>query len=575
MQLDPRRRPAKRKFFASTAVRVFTVTTLSVVVATLRTDRAGLAQESRLEIVTPADAIATSFALSPDGTRLVYARRDQLWVRRLNSDVAQPLAGTERGTWPFWSPDGKSVGFFTGTELKRVDVDTGAVQRLADATSAGGWGTWNKDGTILFSPSGGPLMRSEATGQGLAAATRLDPPRQIAHWFPEFLPDGRHFIFLSRGQVEHRGVYIGSLESREEHRLLESDSPARFLPPEHLLFRRDGALVAQRLDLRTLRLVGEPSLVTPVVAQVPGDGNTITVSTSASGQIAFRSHVGEQQLAWLDRAGQSIGTLGAPDTAQPALQRLSRDGRMLALVRTVDGNQDVWLMDVQTGSMRKLTSEPVRERFPAWSPDGRQVAFASERTGTYDMFARPIDGSGPETTLLLSPGRKWPEDWAPGFLLYRVGNDITDDDLWALPLTGNRRPVPVVQGPAFDGGGRFSPDGRWVAYQSAESGRNEVYVQPFPGPGSKIQISKDGGRVPEWRRDGRELFFRGAGDEIMVVPISTEGTALKAGVPAPLFTLPRNSTFIESLDGQRFLVSTVTKEPAAITVLMNWTGKTR
>jgi Tol biopolymer transport system component len=408
----------------------------------------------------------------------------------------------------------------------------------------------------------------------LSPATRLDPPRQITHWFPEFLPDGRHFLFLSKGQLEHRGVYVGSLDSLETHRLLDSESPARFLPPDRLLFWRDGALLAQRLDSKDFRLVGEPSVVAPNVALVPADGNTITVSTSASGGIAYRTHLGEQQLQWMDRAGQLIGTIGTPDSAMPALHRLSRDGRTIALVRTVDGNQDIWLIDVQSGGMRRLTTEPVRERFPAWSPDGRRVAFASERDGGYDLFESPVDGSGPETTLLVSPGTQWPEDWTPGFLLYRVSNETTDDDLWVLPLTGNRKPMPVVEGPMADRGGRFSPDGRWLVYTSAESGRGEVYVQPFPGSGGRIQISKDGGRVPEWRRDGRELFYRGVGDTLMMVTINVKGGVLEPGVPAPLLTLPRNSTFLEALDGQRFLVLTMTKEPAPITVV-NWSRKTQ
>lgn len=534
-----------------------------------------MAQESRLEIITPANTVSTSFALSPDGTRLVYSGRDQLWLRHLKSETAQPLPGIDRGEWPFWSPDGKSVGFFTGSELKRVDLDSGAVQRIASATSAGGWGTWNKDGTILFVPAAGPVMRIEATGRGLAAATRLDPPRQTAHWFPEFLPDGRHFLYLSKGQREHRGVYIGSLDSGSSHRLFESDTPVRFLPPDRVLIWRNGALVAQRLDLSTFRLTNESSPVAANVAMVPSDGSAITVSTSASGGIAYRAHIGEQQMQWLDRAGRSLGTVGAPDTAQPALQRLSRDGRTVALVRTVDGNMDVWLMDVQSGRLRRLTSEPVRERFPVWSPDGRRVAFASERTGVYDMFERPVDGSGPETTLLVSDGRKWPEDWIPGFLVYRVGNDTTDDDLWVLPLSGDRRPMPIARGPAIDRSGRFSPDGRWIVYSSDESGQSEIYVQPFPTGGNRIQISTGDGRAPEWGRDGRELFYR-AGNRVMAVAISTDGPVLKAGVPVPLFTLPPpSSTFIESLDGKRFLVSTVTKEAAPITVLLNWTGTKR
>ena len=528
--------------------------------------------EMRVQLITPPDAHVTSFALSPDGTKLVFLAGGQLWLRPLGSEAAQPLSATEGAVQgAFWSPDSKSIGFFSDDQLKRVDLDTGLVRVLASAPNPI-WGTWNHDGTILFVPAPStPLLRVGAGGQGLVEVTRLDPPRQISHRFPRFLPDGRRFLFFSLGPLESRGAYIGSLDSAETHRLLETDSPAEFVPPDSVLFMRDGALLAQHLNLDTLQMEGDAA---PVAARVAvANFNSVAVSGSASGSIAYRAHAGERQSFWVDRSGRQLGMLGGPDAAQPATPQLSRDDRLSALQRTVNGNVDIWVTDVARGSGRRFTFEPVRDRTPVWSPDGRRMAFASERTGVFDIYVRPVDGPGTETLLIESSDAKLVYDWSPDgrFLLYAVQDPQTTNDLWVVPLTGDQKPLPVARTPFAEQGGRFSPDGRWIAYSTNESGRNEVYVQPFPGPGSRIQMSTAGGQAPQWRRDGRELTYLAPDDRVMALPLEVTGSTLRPGAPVGLFTAPPGG-FVMSSDGQRFLVSTVTAEPAPITLLLNWAG---
>ncbi len=491
--------------------------------------------------------------------------------------MAQPLAGTERpGVSLFWSPDSRSIGFYATNQLKRIDLDTGLVRVLAGAPNYVG-GTWNNEGTILFAPSPStPLMRIGAGGRGLAEATHLDPPRQVSHRFPYFLPDGRHFIFLALGGLENRGVYIGSLDSRDTHRLFEADAPAKFLPPDLVLFVRDGALLAQRLNLDTLQMEGDPVPVATHVTLTPGNFNAIAASPSRSGLLAYRANDGARQSFWVDRVGRQIGMLGGPDAAQPSSDEgLSPDGRTVVRQRTVNGNTDIWLIDVERGMPRRFTFEAVRERTPVWSPDGRRIAFASERTGVFDIYERPVDGTATERLLVGSADAKIVEDWSPDgqFVLYTVQNPQTGFDLWVVPVTGDRKPVPVARMPFAERAGRFSPDGRWIAYSSDETGQGEIYVQPFPGPGGKVQISTGGGGVAQWRHDGRELFYMGTNNRVMAVAIAISGSALKAGAPVALFTAPAGSGFVASADGQRFLVSTVTTDPAPITVLLNWAGR--
>jgi hypothetical protein len=367
-------------------------------------------------------------------------------------------------------------------------------------------------------------------------------------------------------------VYVGSLDSTETRRLLEGDGPAVFAAPDFLLFMRQGSLLAQRLNLDTLDLAGDPVPVAARVAIAPGAFNALAASASMTRSLAYRAHTGAVQLVWVDRAGRQIELVGQPDAAQLVLGRFSPDGRIFAETRTVNGNNDVWLVDLERGVLRPLTFEAVRDTRPTWSPDGRRIAYVSERTGAWDIYEKLIDGSGTETLVLASSEAKDTDDWSGDgrFILYAVQDPKTDRDLWVLPLTGDRKPFVVARTPGSDRNGRFSPDGRWIAYQTDETGRNEVVIQPFPGVGGKMQISVDGGTSPQWCRDGRELSYLGPNNRVMAVPITVNGSSLQPGTPVPLFTAPGPGGFMAAADGQRFLAFRSTEDAAPITLLLNW-----
>ncbi len=539
------------------------------------------APEMRLQIATPRGSDPTSFAISPDGRKLVFHAttngQSQLWLRPLGPGKAEPLAGTDgvlsnAQPQPFWSPDSQSIGFFTGPQLKRIDIASGVVRVLANAPLPRG-GTWNADGTILFAPAGtGPLYRVSASGGPATEATHVEPPRQTGHRFPRFLPDGRHFLFFAVGTPENQGVFVGSLDSGDVRRVVETDSAATFAPPNFLLFGRQGILLGQRMDLDSLELRGEPLPVAARVAMRPPIA-AVALSSSSSGPIAYRPDAGRRQLLWLDRSGQQIGTLGPSDADQSGQIRLSPDGRTVALRRTVSANTDVWMIDTGRGVLARLTSNPGSEGNPIWSPDGRRVAFTSDRDGSLDdLYEKSIDDSATETLLLATSEFKTSNDWSPDgrFILFVTQSEKTGSDLWVLPMFGDRRPSPVVQTAFLENNGRFSPDGRWVAYQSNESGRREVYVQPFPGTGGKSRVSTDGGTSPQRRGDGRELFYLSPDNVLMGVPVTVKGSTVEAGTPAALFSLSPGSEYAASPDGQRFLVNTLVEDPAPITVLLNW-----
>jgi Tol biopolymer transport system component len=290
------------------------------------------------------------------------------------------------------------------------------------------------------------------------------------------------------------------------------------------------------------------------------------------GPVAYRASAEERQLIWLDRSGRQIGTLGGPDAAQTGFYRLSPDGRTVAFNRTVAGNQDVWLLDTARGTLRRFTTDPAADYYPIWSPDGSRVAFSSQRLGSYDLYEKSVAGDATETLLLASAEYKNARDWSSDgrFILYLNASAKTGSDLWALPLDGDHNPVPVAQTPFTENNGRFSPDGHWIAYQSNESGATEIYIQSFPGPGAKMQISTTGGTLPTWRRDERELFYLAKG-RLMAVPITLSGSRVDVGTPAALFPVPLGaSQYDVTANGQRFLFDTVVKEASPITILMNW-----
>ncbi len=549
--------------------------------------------EVRFEFNTPqtSDPYPVSLAISPDGQQIVFVGtfdgQPQLFLRSLNSVSARPLTGTEGGFYPFWSADGGSIGFFAGGKLRRIDIDGGLVRVLANAPNPVG-GTWNRDGTILFTPNyTGPIFRTSAAAEESVSLTRIDGS-QASHRFPQFLPDGRHFLYYIPSSVEVRGVYVGNLDGGAPIRLLDADAPASYAATGHLLFVREGRIIAQKFDPAKLMLTENPF---PVAEQVMGvtDSSAAGLSVSVAGPIVYRagSPSGQRQFIWFDRSGKETGVAGTPDSVPSRDPSIAPDGRRVGFHRTVNGNVDIWILDLPLSLLSRFTFDTAADSNPVWSPDGSRVVFNSNRRGVYDLYQKPADGNGSEDLLLATSQNKAPVDWSPDgrFILFRSPATATGFDLWALPMTGDRKPFPVVQTAFEERDGQFSPDGKWIAYQSNESGRSEILVQSFPGPGGKSQVSTNGGAQVRWRPDGKELFYVALDGRLMAVPIDVAPNrqTLEAGVPVPLFLTSIGGAiqgafkqqYIVSRDGQRFLMNSVVTQAATspVTVILNWQPK--
>ena len=524
--------------------------------------------EMRVEVNTPQTSQPLHFALSPDGMRLVFVASangpQRLWVRPLNAAAAQPLPGTEGAIFPFWSPDSRSVGFFADGKLKRIDVTGGSPQELADAP-AGRGGGWNSDGTIVFAPTNaGPLWRLPTSGGQPVEFTKLDVPRQGSHRLPQFLPDGRHFLFWASGIPDAQGIYLASLDGSEPKRLTAADAAGAYTEPGLLLFNQRGGLVARQLDVASGALTGDPMRLAESVDYDTSFGLG-GFSVSAAGRMSYRaSGVEQRQLRWFDRTGKPVGVAGEPDVTRLSSPALSPDGRNVAVGRDVQNNYDVWLIDVLRGGATRFTLDAAVEIYGVWSPDGMRIVFNSNRKGPYNLYMEPSSGAGSEELLLDSPGVKQPMDWSRDgrFVLYQEGVARTGWDLWALPMSGDRKPIAIANTPFEERVGQFSPDGRWVAYQSNITGTFEIYVQSFPGPGGKWKVSTAGGTNPRWRADGQELFFIAPDANLMVASVRTSTSSLEAGPPRALFQtrIVIGSNFgheyAVSRDG-RFLINTV------------------
>jgi Tol biopolymer transport system component len=543
---------------------------------------------TRLDVVTPPTTDPFSFALSPDGRQLVFAgngeRGSQLWIRFLDQVIGRPLAGTEGATYPFWSPDGRAIGFFADDKLKRLDLPDGVAQVVADAPGARG-GTWNRDGVILFGPQVGGLLRVAASGGTPSELTHL-AAGEGSHRWPQFLPDGRRFLFMmAMGQARTHGVYLGSLEGREPVRLLVAETAGMYVPPGYLLNVVSGTLVAHRFDAD--RGVVNDSV--PVAQSVGTDDGTFrsAFSVSDAGVLAHRpGGGGRRQLAWVDRSGKVVGVIGPPDDATPGNPALAPGGRQVAVSRLVQSNMDIWLVEIGRGIFHRFTFDPATDSQPVWSPDGSRIVFNSIRNGKSDLFEKPVDGTTDERPLLATAQDKVPLDWSSDgqVLLYQTQDPKTGSDIWALPLIGERKPFPVAATSFDEREGQFSPNGQWVAYVSNETGRDEVYVRPFPARGGKVQMSTAGGIDPRWRRDGKELFYVAPDGHLMAAPIQVTGDALNPGAPVRLFR-PRFATggnvnigwlsrpqYAVAADG-RFLMNVSTEDAVAlpITIVQNWT----
>jgi len=494
------------------------------------------------------------------------------------------LAGTERASSPFWSPDSRSIGFFADEKLKRMDITGGSIQTLASALVAFG-GAWNSDGTIVFSTNPGrPIVRVSAGGGESSAATRFESPQQ-SHSSPRFLPDGRHFLFFVTGSPEARGVYIGQLDGLDAKRLFDADKPAEYAATGHLLFIREEKLLAQDFDPDRLELRGDPF---PIAEQVTVGTR---VSASAAGPVAYRTSPadsGQRQLVWVNRSGRELDKVVYPDAAAQG-PSLSRDGRRVAVFRLVNGNMDIWSYETGRRAWHRITFDPADDIYPLWSPDGTRIVFGSTRkTDVMNLYRKLLSAPpGTEELLLSTSQTKFPTDWSADgrFLLYDSLDPKRGTDIWALPLEGDRKPFAVVQTDFNERLAQFSPDGTWIAYQSDKTGRFEIYVQPFPGPGGDSRASTEGGAQARWNPNGKELFYVATDDRLMAVPIlfSSNDKIVEPGTQFGLFATSVGSTavltyrqqYVVSPDGQSFVMNSVVGEASAapITVILNWKPK--
>ena len=537
----------------------------------------------------------TATDVSPDGRSIVFSAGDQgadsLWLRPLDSVTARRLQGTEKATAPFWSPDSKSIGFFQDGKLKRSDVEGGAPLVLCDAPVTGG--TWNRDGTILFGSDRG-ISRIPASGGVPQLVTKLDPERkEIAAGFPHLLPDGKSFLYLIYSQDPGAtGVYAGSLDDSKKRAFImatpthkASYEPPRHGQPGYLLWLREQTLMAQPFDTDKLRLLGDPVPIAESVAD-PLDAPFGAFWTSDAGVLTYRtSAAGEgSNLTWFDRQGKAAGMVGKP--AGYGELAISPDGSQIAAFRRDAIGEDLWLIDVARGSSTRLTTDPANDSFPVWSPDGKEIAFSRIKTSGGSIYRKPAGASGAEELLLKDDGRNAPLDWSRDgrFLLYVRAQSPTSDELWVMPMR-EREPKPskyLATGFLLRHGS-FSPDARWVMYTSNVSGREEVYVSPFPNAASApaVLVSTEGGAYPRWRRDGKALYYLGPQSKLMEVDV-LPGSAFKVGIPKPLFEVhPRPTTDTAgwmwdiSADGQRFLFNILTDQQsiAPLTVMTDWRAK--
>jgi len=548
--------------------------------------------EMRVEIAAPPTTEPASVAISPDGQTLAFVGtsegQSRLWLRPLNTVIPRALPETDGARFPFWSPDGRSVAFFADEQLKRIDIDGGSPRTLASAPGAVG-GAWGPDGGILLSMLGNPIVRVPDRGGDPVAVTRLDAG-QGAHYFPRFLPDGRHFLYWAVSGREPNGVFVGQIDGSETRRLLDADFAAVYASQGYLLFVRQGALLAQRFDPSELTLTGAPF---PVAEQVAYSTERLSpaVSTSPAGAIAYRtgSALGpRKQLTWFDRSGRELANLGGPFDSTQLSPSLSPDGRQVALFRGVSGNIDVWLIDVGRGVPTRFTFDSADDVIPLWSGDGRRIVFSSNRKGVQDLWVKSTAGAGSEEALLLqSPQFKAATDWSPDgrVLLYQSIDPKRSVDILALSLDSagrpNGQPQAVVQTDFDEHGGQLSPDGKWIAYVSIKSGRYEVYVRPFSQQaGDETRISTAGGDQVRWRPDGTELFYVARDGRLMAVPVrwGSNGETVEPGSPVPLFQtrvrgMPTGQTqYAVSSDGQRFLMNTLIEDvvTSPITMILNW-----
>ena len=558
----------------------------------------------RYTIATPENRGVHSFAISPDGRYVAIAAdvggKRQLWLRALDALEAQPMATTEDATYPFWSPDGRYIGFFAQGKLKKVAANGGPAQSLCEAANTRG-GTWSRDDVILFSPSG-----NSAEGiQRVAAAGGV--PADIfknkgVFRYPVFLPDGRHFLYTDIQSSDRSGIYASSLDGADNRRILPDRSAAVFAPSTpggrtgYLLFVRENNLMALPFDGVKAQALGDVFPVAEGVSTSPVNAGYAPVTSSESGVLLYwtgNTHV-TNQMVWYDRSGKVLNPVGV--TGAIFTPAVSPDEKAVAFTRQAGGGGDIWLRDLARSTDTRFTAGGGVNLAPVWSPKGDRIAFrfagvaaigGRRQTGIYWKAA---SGSSDSELLLASASSNAavviPDQWSRDgqFIVYSEFDPKTKSDLWTLPVTGaDRKPVPFLRTEFNESMGQLSPDSRWMAYASDESGQREVYVRPFPGGEGKWKISTAGGVEPRWRGDGKELFYVAADGKMTAVAIKAAlapKPVFEAGVPAPLFDAHDAAINVliglfgydVTSDGKRFLVLTSGEAAAAppLTVVVNW-----
>jgi len=523
-----------------------------------------------------------NLAVSPDGNRLAFVAslegKDRLYVRPLDSLSAIPLAGTEGASSPFWSPDGAFLGFFADKKLKTISLAGGPVQSICEAPVLGA-GAWSRNGTILFAQffSEQPGLYSVPASGGEARKIVGDSADLSGARWPLFLPDGQRFLFLAASPKDRKRFLVsGSLGSAEIRKVTPLPSRVE-ISGGHLFYVREGVLVMRDFDPTTLRLTGE---ALPVAERIPffSPSGWAPFSVSGNGVIAYQAGATDSPLGWLDRKGQTVATLGPPGIYAHA--RLSLDGRRAAVekIDPATGLSDIWIADFTRGVMTRLTSDPGSESSPVWSPNSTEIAFLSHGRAVPTLRRKRVDDSSDEE-VILQDGFPWPTDWSRDgrFIAYHNLGGKNVSQMWILPLTGDRRPIPYRHTSFREGYPTFSPDGRWVAFLSDESAVLQVYVASSSGSGAKWQVSFGEGVArfrPCWRGDGRELFYLATDDTLMSVPVKTESGALETGSPVPLFRVSSDRLDV-SADGEHFLTTSIAGLGSkSITVLLNWAPAT-
>jgi Tol biopolymer transport system component len=540
----------------------------------------------RFQVELPEKTANPVFEISPDGRTLAFTAaqsgRRRMWIRPIDSLTAQAVPGTEDATYLFWSPDSAFIGYFVPGKLKKVALTGGPSQTLCDAADGRG-GTWNHDGVIVLSPGPGAApMRVSAAG-GTPVPLVLSGIDGFER-YPVFLPDGKRFLFeVSNAKLASNGIYVGSLDGSAPSRLLPDESSAEYVAGDSgktglLLFRREGSLMAVPFDPLAARSTGEAFPIAERIG-ITANTNHAAFSVSGNGILAYSSaSLGSElrEMSWIDRTGKRT-PIGDP--AGIAVAAISPDGKRVVFSKLAEESRDtadLWMLDVARGVSSRFTFRPGISADPVWSPDGSRIVFSFDNNSIYQ---KPANGAGDEKLLNGGGVNSRPEDWSPDgrMLVYEDFGRSTAQDLWLLPLEGDRKPRPYLVTPFDERDAQFSPDGRWMAYASNESGLLQVYVQSIPAGGSKFQVSIAGGSQPRWRRDGKELFYISADSKLMAVELKINNT-FEAGPPKALFDMDLGAAtaagrwkYQPAADGQRFLVLSNDRSASPlVTVVLNW-----